>query len=139
MIEWTEEREARLRQLWADARWSARQIAEELGGVTRVAVIGKAYRLGLSKPTKSSITRLAKNTPRPRSSARQSEATEVVEPTSGVSLLKLTATTCRWPYGEPGKESFFFCGAYSPREQPYCAYHQKLAKGVAWGKAKEAA
>ena len=58
-MEWTEERVARLTELWT-AGYSARQIAEQLGGVTRNAVIGKANRLGLSKPTKSSITRRRK-------------------------------------------------------------------------------
>ena len=58
-IEWTEERVEKLRELWA-AGYSSRQIADHLGGITRNAVIGKANRLGLSKPTKSSITRRAK-------------------------------------------------------------------------------
>lgn len=44
---WTEDRVETLRQLWGDGL-SASQIAEQLGGVTRNAVIGKAHRLGLS-------------------------------------------------------------------------------------------
>lgn len=51
---WTEDRVATLTKLWADGL-SASQIAKELGGVTRNAVIGKVHRLGLSgraKPTK---------------------------------------------------------------------------------------
>ncbi|HRK63637.1 MAG TPA: GcrA family cell cycle regulator, partial [Terricaulis sp.] len=37
---WTEERVATLRKLWAEGL-SASQIAKQLGGVTRNAVIGK--------------------------------------------------------------------------------------------------
>ena len=56
-VDWTEERVALLARLWQEG-FSARQIAERLGEeVTRNAVIGKANRLGLSKPSKSSVTR----------------------------------------------------------------------------------
>jgi GcrA cell cycle regulator len=44
---WTVERENALRKLWADGL-SASQIADELGGMSRSAVIGKVHRLGLS-------------------------------------------------------------------------------------------
>lgn len=44
---WTDERVARLKSLWMDGR-SASEIARELGGVSRNAVIGKVHRLGLS-------------------------------------------------------------------------------------------
>lgn len=44
---WTEDRVSVLKKLWAEGH-SASQIATELGGVTRNAVIGKVHRLGLS-------------------------------------------------------------------------------------------
>ncbi len=44
---WTDDRVDALRKLWLDGL-SASQIAKELGGVTRNAVIGKVHRLGLS-------------------------------------------------------------------------------------------
>lgn len=44
---WTDERVEKLKELWADGQ-SASQIARELGGVSRNAVIGKVHRLGLS-------------------------------------------------------------------------------------------
>jgi GcrA cell cycle regulator len=48
---WTDERIEQLRQMWQNGR-TASQIAEELGGVSRNAVIGKAHRLGLqSRPS----------------------------------------------------------------------------------------
>jgi GcrA cell cycle regulator len=45
-MSWTEERIDRLKAMWADGA-TASQIAEDLGGVSRNAVIGKAHRLGL--------------------------------------------------------------------------------------------
>src|SRR3974377_728573 len=51
-MSWTDERVETLKKLWADGL-SASQIAAELGGVTRNAVIGKVHRLGLSGRAKS--------------------------------------------------------------------------------------
>ncbi|VVS96309.1 GcrA family cell cycle regulator [Erythrobacter sp. EC-HK427] len=45
-MSWTEERIAALTKMWEGGS-TASQIAEELGGVSRNAVIGKAHRLGL--------------------------------------------------------------------------------------------
>ncbi|HET6943693.1 MAG TPA: GcrA family cell cycle regulator [Sphingomicrobium sp.] len=45
-MSWTEERIERLKAMWAQGA-TASQIADELGGVSRNAVIGKAHRLGL--------------------------------------------------------------------------------------------
>ena len=52
-MSWTDERVSRLAKLWADGL-SASQIAAELGGMTRNAVIGKVHRLGLSRSRKAS-------------------------------------------------------------------------------------
>ena len=50
-MSWTEERIERLKSMWAKGA-TASQIADELGGVSRNAVIGKAHRLGLeSRPS----------------------------------------------------------------------------------------
>jgi GcrA cell cycle regulator len=50
-MSWTDERIERLRELWSQGM-TASHIADELGGVSRNAVIGKAHRLGLqSRPS----------------------------------------------------------------------------------------
>ena len=50
-MSWTDERIERLKELWSKGM-TASQIADELGGVSRNAVIGKAHRLGLqSRPS----------------------------------------------------------------------------------------
>ena len=46
-MSWTDERVEQLKKMWSEGQ-SASQIAKELGGVTRNAVIGKVHRLGLS-------------------------------------------------------------------------------------------
>jgi GcrA cell cycle regulator len=51
IMSWTDERIDRLKELWTQGN-TASQIADELGGVSRNAVIGKAHRLGLqSRPS----------------------------------------------------------------------------------------
>ena len=47
-MSWTDERIERLKTMWANGA-TASQIADELGGVSRNAVIGKAHRLGLEQ------------------------------------------------------------------------------------------
>ena len=46
-MSWTDDRVETLKKMWGEGL-SASQIAKELGGVTRNAVIGKVHRLGLS-------------------------------------------------------------------------------------------
>ena len=58
---WTEERVENLKKLWGEGL-SASQIAAELGGITRNAVIAKVHRLWLSGRAKSPTS----SVPRPR-------------------------------------------------------------------------
>jgi GcrA cell cycle regulator len=64
-MSWTDERIETLRKMW-DSGLTATQIAEELGGVSRNAVIGKAHRLGLPSrpsPVKTSEAKAAAAAP----------------------------------------------------------------------------
>ncbi|APW72757.1 MULTISPECIES: GcrA family cell cycle regulator [Sphingopyxis] len=59
-MSWTDERIEQLRSMW-EKGLTASQIADELGGVSRNAVIGKAHRLGLkSRPSPVKATEKAK-------------------------------------------------------------------------------
>ena len=51
-MSWTPERESKLKALWKKGH-TASQIAALIGGTTRNAVIGKAYRLNLESRTVS--------------------------------------------------------------------------------------
>jgi GcrA cell cycle regulator len=64
-LSWTDERIDRLKELWSQGK-TASHIAEELGGVSRNAVIGKAHRLGLqSRPSP-----VKPNEPAPKAKAK---------------------------------------------------------------------
>ena len=150
---WTDERVESLKKLWSEGL-SASQIAAELGGITRNAVIGKVHRLGLSGRAKSP----ASTAPRPRK-ARTHTHTHMMrvsrpavrgntalahsydfepEPEPEVidnviplgqrrTILELTEETCRWPIGDPGSTDFFFCGGQAGTGAPYCTYHSRVA------------
>ncbi|WP_375289697.1 GcrA family cell cycle regulator [Qipengyuania sp.] len=62
-MSWTDERIAKLKTMWEGGA-TASQIAEELGGVSRNAVIGKAHRLGL-KARPSPVKEKEKASPAP--------------------------------------------------------------------------
>jgi len=72
---WTDERVENLKKLWSDGL-SASQIAAELGGITRNAVIGKVHRLGLSGRAKSPTSAA----PRPRKARANSQMLRVSRP-----------------------------------------------------------
>ena len=70
-MSWTDERIDRLKELWTQGM-TASHIADELGGVSRNAVIGKAHRLGLqSRPSP-----VKPNEPAPKPKAKAKEKAE---------------------------------------------------------------
>ena len=154
-MSWTDERVELLKKLWMDGL-SASQIAAQLGGVTRNAVIGKVHRLNLSGRAKPAST-----TPRPRKASRTAAPhrpaarggyvsgntalkvhahpaprripspvpiEDLVVPISlNVSLMELKESMCKWPIGDPTSENFCFCGHRSFNSLPYCEYHSRVA------------
>jgi GcrA cell cycle regulator len=150
-MSWTDERVESLKKLWAEGL-SASQIAAELGGITRNAVIGKVHRLGLAGRAKSP----ASTAPRPRKTRAASPMLRISRPSvrgntalaqlyetehephpdladnviplgQRRTLLELTEETCRWPIGDPGSPEFFFCGGQTVTSLPYCAHHSRIA------------
>lgn len=150
---WTDERVELLKKLWNDGL-SASQIAAELGGITRNAVIGKVHRLGLSGRAKSP----AASVPRPRKPRASAMMLRVARPTlrgntalarlpsyeldyepdpeitaeivpigQRCSLIELSDSKCRWPIGDPGTPDFFFCGGKPADGLPYCMHHARIA------------
>ena len=68
-MSWTEERIATLTKMWENGA-TASQIADELGGVSRNAVIGKAHRLGLkSRPSPVKANEVKGSEPEPQKPA----------------------------------------------------------------------
>jgi GcrA cell cycle regulator len=155
-MSWTNERIELLQKLWLEG-CSASRIAGELGaGITRNAVIGKVYRLGLSGRVKAAIGHVPASShqkvhrraahPRPSAPATigntalalqplvmeaprpQAALDVVVAICEPVTIMELRESMCRWPIGDPTQSEFRFCGAKKlPGQGPYCACHSGIA------------
>ncbi|WP_371396828.1 GcrA family cell cycle regulator [Fretibacter rubidus] len=150
---WTDDRVEVLTKLWAEGL-SASQIAKQLGGVTRNAVIGKVHRLGLSgraKPSRPATIRTTKpSAPRTRTTARTTTVTTPSAPArtarqapakpptppveakplpSGeyATIMTIRDHMCKWPIGDPSKSDFRFCGRKTDPSTPYCDAHSSVA------------
>jgi len=149
---WTDERVETLKKLWMDGL-SASQIAKQLGGVTRNAVIGKVHRLGLSgRATPSHPSRPAFKAPRPPRPISSQPRTRALEPRphhvpapraepfvelpGTATVLTLGAHMCKWPIGDPASDDFTFCGRRAVDEAPYCVDHARVAYAPPQGKKK---
>ena len=147
---WTNERVELLKRLWSDGH-SASQIAAEIGGVSRNAVIGKVHRLGLAgRVTKPNGAQAASGR-RPRAEAESPGASvgptvlapappalALIQPTSvpsavalpessRVTIMELRDFMCRWPMGDPSTPDFRFCGDRAITGLPYCTHHSRIA------------
>jgi GcrA cell cycle regulator len=134
----------KLKLLWTEKGFSALQIAEELGGIGRSAVIGKIHRLKLTgkgirshgqhqtkkKRAKRKFT--LQNLPlalRPAPTSPDALSGESI-PALRLPLEKLERGMCRYPYGE--KSPYAFCGAAALEDKPYCRAHQALCYGASF-------
>ncbi len=108
-MSWTDERVELLKKMWGEGQ-SASQIAKELGGVTRNAVIGKVHRLGLSNRTTGATPAKAepkeKPTPAPKAEAKPkpSPKTEPARPAPAPAAEAKPAVPARRqiiPAGQP--------------------------------------
>ena len=137
-MSWTDERVTVLKKLWLEGL-SASQIAKQLGGVTRNAVIGKVHRLGLSgraapsQPARAVFK--APRAPRPASSTPvirrepvlRAEPVRVRAPEQpgSATVLTLGSHMCKWPIGDPSSTEFTFCGRGTAGT--YCSEHSQVA------------
>lgn len=147
---WTDDRVAMLRELWTKGL-SASQIAVQLGGVSRNAVIGKAHRLGLeSRPSPIRGGGGGSRSRRNRAISRALEARalrgtmadeeiggEPVVSGHGQKIIDRPLSPparpisdvkeCLWPIGDPSESSFGFCGDETSPGRPYCSSHCAMA------------
>jgi GcrA cell cycle regulator len=139
---WTDERIELLQRLWGQG-FSASQIANQLQGVTRNAVIGKLHRLGKRERATTVRVRSSAGAAARRQAPPQTRRTErregvlewtarprrlfALEEPGLATCVTLAAHMCRWPIGDPDESGFTFCGRPSDGERPYCQGHARLA------------
>lgn len=148
-MSWDDNRIEQLKKLWSEGL-SASQIAGELGGVTRNAVIGKVHRLGLSGRAKAKPASVARPRKVVKTAVRTSTISvrgnlavvemvdvepevmpvreNVVIPMSRrISIMELREGVCRWPLGDPMQADFAYCGADCGGGKTYCEAHARVA------------
>jgi GcrA cell cycle regulator len=150
-MDWTPEQISDLTRLWGEGLTTA-EIGKRLG-ISKNAVVGKAHRLHLParpSPIKRTGPRPAvyrpatprqPSAPRAPQAPREPRAPSQSAQTSAAALralanqpsakrlpmMALSASTCRWPIGDPGDNEFHFCGERSLDGKPYCSAHASIA------------
>lgn len=147
---WTEERVDKLKELWG-LHQNAQLIAEHLGdGCTRLAVIGKANRIGLPrhfdapetgkklgrpKGVPNALTRLlfAKSEkpyqgfrPKKQKTASVINGKRKIEKPEAlnVTFADLRISQCKFPVSDSSPH--LFCGHPREGDGPYCEYHHSI-------------
>lgn len=135
---WSDERTSTLKKLWADG-FTASQIAKRLGGITRNAVIGKVFRLGLARrnapethsarrqkaAAKRAMVRIPRSVLRPLK--RETLATEQALIRALPALGGHVAEThgCKFIPGDPAIDARC-CGRQPVADSAWCVQHHKL-------------
>ncbi|WP_413720966.1 GcrA family cell cycle regulator [Silicimonas sp. MF1-12-2] len=101
-MSWTDERVELLKKMWTEGQ-SASQIAKELGGVTRNAVIGKVHRLGLSNRAGSAAAPAPEKKPAKVETAPKVEPKKAAKPAPKEKVVEVTVTPRKpiVPAGQP--------------------------------------
>jgi GcrA cell cycle regulator len=149
-MSWTDERTELAIHLYQEG-WSAAQIAQKLGGVTRNAVIGKIHRLGYSRKNSGdpSVRKVTGLHGKPRSAKpekpvatkptrrrRKSKPITITIPKrelkarsmrdeGPVTFAELGASSCRFAITDQGPDHQF-CGAKAMEASSYCEQHHAL-------------
>ena len=147
MCLWTapaDQRDAYLKACWVDGQ-SAGQIATAMH-TNRNRVSGRLFRLGLFRSNinaqrRRPKVRIAKPAPKSTLTRKRlspevivTALTDLTEPpkpevlpnTSGEAILWLEKKSCRYPYGDPHTNNFYFCSETQIEGSSYCLFHSKL-------------
>ncbi len=144
---WNETNTKELLALWESGH-SASLIAAKLGVTSRSAVLGKLHRIGAPKRpkplfSKSGPVRQRSRYVRPNKTQIQrrargglpinyAPATRAIKARRfvGIGFAKthnLKRNMCRWPNGNPGDDSFHYCGHQKAEGKSYCADHFNIS------------
>ena len=140
---WNEKNVETLRTL-VEKGLSSSVIAAHMGrGFTRNSIIGKCHRLGIIRGKPRVSMEYGKSPPLIKRDRNRFVATRVyskapvrvIEPlpepaspgSQPVTLMDIRSGLCRWPLGDPRKDSFRYCGSECEATRSYCDFHHGLA------------
>ncbi|MEM8570237.1 MAG: GcrA family cell cycle regulator [Pseudomonadota bacterium] len=116
-MSWTDERVELLKAMWTEGK-SASQIAKELGGVTRNAVIGKVHRLGLSNRVGNEQTAETSEAPAEPAQTAKSTASDAPESSTSRAETPSQDSDTSMPSPDPSNGSLKNGSDVSGRSQP---------------------
>ena len=130
---WTDDRINRLKTLWLEGK-TAEEVSRDLGcGISRSAVLGKVYRLGLSAGRTPKTPKVS--APKAPPQVRTAEPLPSRAPVPSLSpqlqggtrtILSVGRSDCRWPLGDPLQPGFSLCGCPVARGS-FCDAHARVA------------
>ena len=152
-FDWNDDNIRRLETLWAEGHSTA-EIGRRMG-VTNNAIVGKAHRLRLParpSPIRAGAERKECRRPRaprvtlpglqPRTMPTKASHVTGLQPAPAPwrapDPMRLGASRCCWPIGDPGTPEFRFCEATNAAGYPYCRDHCAIAYRPAAGRAAAA-
>ena len=128
--EWDDRKDKLLTELW-ERNISQGNIAKQVS-MSTTAVRSRAIRLGLTP----------RQEPAPKKSERRQRRFNFAKLFDGITetvaeppieqrktFFELEDCHCRWPFGDPRKSDFYFCGATKINGFSYCAAHLRLSMG----------
>ncbi|MGB3471195.1 MAG: GcrA family cell cycle regulator [Erythrobacter sp.] len=133
-MSWTDERIGTLKKMWEGGS-TASQIAEELGGVSRNAVIGKAHRLGLKSrpsPVKANEKKKAAKKAASKTASPSKKAADTAPKAAAKPAVK-PAAKAEKPAAAPTAEAPKATSANTTPSQPMPNPTQDLPKIVSVG------
>ena len=138
-MSWNDNTTNLLKKYWSQG-FSASQIAEKIGNVTRNAVIGKAHRLKLESRSTSKKSGVKDHHPKNNFQDKKNQKlgrkakfkalllSPNFEKENPIQIQDLNDKTCRWPSNHhPGDKDFYFCGRTPMEQSPYCQLHTLYA------------
>ena len=142
-MQWDSDSEELLKKRWMEGV-EAGEIAKEIGGVTKNAVIGKAHRLGLPihpsrnkqpKPQGISVDRARVSLPKiklavPKEVRLMPEQKPSDDPKDWIPFKSLTMETCRAILNDNPREALY-CNNKAV-VGAYCAYHDRRFHDRSW-------
>ena len=156
-MSWTDERIEVLRKLWAEGMSASQIASSlggvtrnaVIGKIHRLGLSGRVKapqaRPGRSRGATAAAP-VAMAAPKPAAAPRvmaagalavkvveepemetAPEPAQVVPLSAGITMMDLSASSCRWPVGDPSAANFRYCGARAAPGDTYCRAHSEQA------------
>lgn len=132
-MHWDEVDDATLRKLFVEEGLSYRLIAAKFIGATVGKVAGRCRKSRIVRGTSKTLGhKKVGGVMKPVVAPGRKQP----DKPGAVKFVDLDAAACRYPFGDPRKDDFGFCGMTQTEGSPYCADHKALCHTKSFKEAK---